>query len=82
MVGSALISAWRASSYCVSIQAGIPTRRFHKASTLPFLAKQAGIGHRRAERAMRELQLPDLVQRWQWCTTNAQGDFHGLAALR
>ncbi|WP_250480050.1 MULTISPECIES: hypothetical protein [unclassified Caballeronia] len=44
----------------ISVRVGIPQRDGSFMSlTLPFLAKQAGIGLRRAERAMRDLQQPD-----------------------
>jgi hypothetical protein len=50
--------------------------------TLPFLAKKAGIGVRRAERAMHDLQLAGLVSSAQRCELTEEGRYRGLAALR
>lgn len=50
--------------------------------TLRFLAKQAGIGLRRAERAMRDLQAAGLVRSWQRCEQDEAGNYRGLAAIR
>ncbi|MGF6766166.1 hypothetical protein P3T24_006512 [Paraburkholderia sp. GAS33] len=50
--------------------------------TLSYLAKQAGIGLRRAERAMRDLQAAGLVRSWQRCEQDEAGNYRGLAAIR
>ncbi|WP_236074782.1 hypothetical protein [Paraburkholderia nemoris] len=50
--------------------------------TLKFLAKQAGLGLRRAERAMRDLQSAGLVRTWQRCEQDEAGNYRGLAAIR
>lgn len=67
----------------VSLRVGIPQRGGGFMSlTLPFLAKQAGIGLRRAERAMHDLQLAALVRTSQRCEMTEDGQYKGLAALR
>lgn len=67
----------------VSLRVGIPQRNGDFMSlTLPFLAKKAGMGLRRAERAMHDLQLAGLVSSAQRCELTEEGRYRGLAALR
>jgi len=65
-----------------SLRVGIPQLDGSFMSlTLRFLAKQAGIGLRRAERAMRDLQHAGLIRTWQRCEV-IDGQYRGIAALR
>jgi hypothetical protein len=67
----------------VSLRIGVPQSDGRFLSlTLPFLAKQAGIGLRRAERAMRDLEAAGLVTSQQRCEKTDDGGFRGLASLR
>ena len=50
--------------------------------TLKFLARQAGIGQRRAERAMHDLQMAGLVSTQSRCEKDDAGQYRGLASLR
>ena len=50
--------------------------------TLPFLAKQAGLDLRRAERAMRDLQKAGLTSVRPRCERGEDGTYKGLAAIR
>jgi hypothetical protein len=50
--------------------------------TLPFLAAQAGIDQRRAERAMRDLQAAGLTSVRTRCERSEEGVYKGLAAIK
>ena len=50
--------------------------------TLPFLANQAGLDQRRAERAMRDLQKAGLTSVRPRCERGDDGNYRGLAAAR
>ncbi|MFM0132596.1 hypothetical protein [Paraburkholderia sediminicola] len=50
--------------------------------TLPFLAGQAGLDVRRAERAMRDLQAAGLTSVRRRCERAEDGNYRGLAAIR
>jgi hypothetical protein len=66
-----------------SLRVGIPQRDGNFMSvTLRFLARQAGIGLRRAERAMRDLQSAGLVRSQSRCEKDDAGQYRGLASLR
>ncbi len=66
-----------------SLRVGIPQGDGNFTSvTLRFLARQAGIGLRRAERAMRDLQSAGLVRSQQRCELDDAGHYRGLASLR
>jgi len=66
-----------------SLRVGIPQSDGNFMSvTLRFLARQAGIGLRRAERAMRDLQQAGLVRSQSRCEKDDAGQYRGLASLR
>ena len=66
-----------------SLRVGIPQGDGNFMSlTLRFLARQAGIGLRRAERAMRDLQSAGLVCSQPRCELDEAGQYRGLASLR
>jgi hypothetical protein len=50
--------------------------------TLPFLAGQAGLDQRRAERAMRDLQAAGLTSVRPRCERTEDGNYRGLAAIK
>ncbi|WP_157697736.1 hypothetical protein [Caballeronia calidae] len=50
--------------------------------TMPFLAKQAGLDQRRAERAMHDLQAAGLIAVRSRCQREEDGGYKGLAAIR
>ncbi|WP_244115017.1 hypothetical protein [Burkholderia cepacia] len=67
----------------VSLRVGIPQRGGAFLNfTMPFLARQAGLPLRRAERAMRDLLQAGLVKAQRRCEATEAGGFRGLAALR
>jgi hypothetical protein len=66
-----------------SLRVGIPQRGGAFLNfTLPFLARQAGLPLRRAERAMRDLLQAGLVKAQRCCEATETSGFRGLAALR
>ena len=66
-----------------SLRVGIPQGDGNFVSlTLRFLARQAGNGLRRAERAMRDLQSAGLVCSQPRCELDEAGQYRGLASLR
>jgi hypothetical protein len=66
-----------------SLRVGIPQGDGNFMSvTLRFLARHAGIGLRRAERAMRDLQSAGLVRSQSRCELGEAGQYRGLASLR
>jgi len=65
----------------VSLRIGVPQRDGNFLNlTLQFLAQQAGIGLRRAERAIRDLEAAGLVKSQQRCERTSEGGFRGLAS--
>jgi hypothetical protein len=50
--------------------------------TLSFLARQAGLDQRRAERAMRDLQAAGLISVRPRCERAEDGNYRGLAAIK
>lgn len=66
-----------------SMRVGIPTGHGEFQSlTLPFLAAQAGLGVRRAERAMRDLRSVGLAKVRPCYQRNDAGDYKGQAAIK
>ncbi|MGY2492844.1 hypothetical protein [Cupriavidus sp. CP313] len=67
----------------VSLRVGVPQHGGDFLNlTLRFLAKQAGLGLRRAERALADLQRAGLVGVWQRCQQTDNGQYRGLAAVK
>ncbi|MEX3815773.1 hypothetical protein AB3X96_36990 [Paraburkholderia sp. BR13439] len=67
----------------LTMRVGVPsTDNGMQNLTLPFLAGQAGLDQRRAERAMRDLQKAGLTSVRPRCQRSEDGDYRGLAAIR
>jgi len=65
-----------------SLRVGIPTKDGFMCMTLDFIAKEAGIGHRRAERALRDLKSANLITVSQPRQLQPDGSWKGLAAIK
>jgi hypothetical protein len=66
-----------------SMRVGVPqTGGKFLCLTLKFLARKAGLGLRRAERAMADLLRAGLVRSSQRCAKDEAGNYRGLAAIR
>ena len=66
----------------LTMRVGIPSTGGMQNLTLPFLAQQAGLDHRRAERAMRDLQAGGLTSVRPRCERTEDGNYTGLAAIK
>jgi hypothetical protein len=67
----------------LTLRVGIPsTDGGMQNLTLPFLAEQAGLDQRRAERAMHDLQKAGLISVRRRCERIDDGNYMGLAAIR
>ncbi len=67
----------------LTLRVGIPsTDGGMQNLTLPFLAEQAGLDQRRAERAMHDLQTAGLTSVRRRCERINDGNYKGLAAIR
>ena len=67
----------------LTLRVGIPaTNGGMQNLTLPFLAEQAGLDQRRAERAMHDLQKARLTSVRPRCERINDGNYRGLAAIR
>ena len=66
----------------LTMRVGIPSTGGMQSLTLPFLARQAGLDQRRAERAMRDLQAAGLTSVRPRCERAQDGNYRGLAAIK
>lgn len=65
-----------------SLRCGIPTAKGFLSLTLPYLIKQTGLGQRRAERALKDLQTANLLSSSQPRQLKEDGTFKGLASIK
>jgi hypothetical protein len=67
----------------VTLRVGIPSSQGTIQNlTLPFLARQAGLQLRRAERALRDLQAAGVITLKSRCERGEAGDYKGVAAIK
>ncbi|MEM6483880.1 MAG: Crp/Fnr family transcriptional regulator, partial [Pseudomonadota bacterium] len=61
---------------------GVPTHEGFLTLKLEFLAQQAGLGLRRAERALRDLKAANIVTVSELCEEKEDGTYVGIAAVK